>query len=183
MAENPKITRPRRGEVYLVNFDPAIGAKIKRTRPALVLQNDIANRWSPITIVSAITSRFEEPVYPTEVLVRAPEGGLEVDGVVILNQIRSIDKRRLVRRLGMLRPERMRQVEQAILISLGIVRMLRRARRGLVRWDGTGSLLSLDQSVPRERRKPLKTNEHGGRRQARFPPCSPVFDPFGLADP
>jgi hypothetical protein len=77
----------------------------------------------------------------------------------------------------------MRQVEQAILISLGIVRMLRRARRGLVRWDGTGSLLSLDQSVPRERRKPLKTNEHGGRRQARFPPCSPVFDPFGLADP
>jgi mRNA interferase MazF len=123
MAENPKITHPRRGEVYLVNFDPTIGAEIRKTRPALVLQNDIANRWSPITIVAAITSRFEEPVYPTEVVVRAPEGGLDTDGVVLLNQIRSVDKRRLVRRLGALRPERMRQVEQAVLISLGMVRM------------------------------------------------------------
>jgi mRNA interferase MazF len=107
----------------LVNFDPTIGAEIKKTRPALVLQNDIANRWSPITIVAAITSRFEEPVYPTEVILRAPEGGLEVDGVVLLNQIRSIDKRRLVRRLGALKPERMRQVERAILVSLGLVRV------------------------------------------------------------
>ncbi|MBI3454355.1 MAG: type II toxin-antitoxin system PemK/MazF family toxin, partial [Candidatus Rokubacteria bacterium] len=90
MAENPKITRPRRGEVYLVNFDPTVGAEIKKTRPALVLQNDIANRWSPITIAAAITSRFEEPVYPTEVIVRAPEGDLEADGVVLLNQIRSV---------------------------------------------------------------------------------------------
>jgi mRNA interferase MazF len=87
----------------------------------LVLQNDIANRWSPITIVAAMTSRFEEPTYPTEVVVRAPEGGLEVDGVVLLNQVRPIDKRRLVRRLGVLKPERMRQGEQAILISLGMV--------------------------------------------------------------
>ena len=109
--------------MYLVNFDPTIGAEIKKTGPALVLQNDIANRWSPITIVAAITSRFEEPVYPTEVILRAPEGGLEVDGVVLLNQIRSIDKRRLVRRLGALKPERMRQVEQAMLISLGMVRV------------------------------------------------------------
>jgi len=121
MAEKAKIAHPRRGEVFLVNFDPTIGAEIKKTRPALVLQNDIANRWSPITIVAAITSRFEEPTYPTEVILRAPEGGLGVDGVVLLNQIRSIDKRRLVRRLGALKPERVRQVEQAILISLGMV--------------------------------------------------------------
>jgi mRNA interferase MazF len=109
--------------VYLVNFDPTMGAEIRKTRPALVIQNDIANRWSPITIVAAITSRFEEPTYPTEVVVRAPEGGLEVDGVVLLNQIRSMDKRRLVRRLGALKPERMRQVEQAILISFQILRL------------------------------------------------------------
>jgi mRNA interferase MazF len=109
--------------VYLVNVDPTIGAEIRKTRPALVVQNDIANRWSPITIVAAITSRFEEPTYPTEIVVRAPEGGLEVDGVVLLNQIRSIDKRRLVRRMGALKPERMRKVEQAMLISLGIVRV------------------------------------------------------------
>ena len=121
MAEAPRVARPRRGEVYLVNFDPTVGAEIRKRRPALVLQNDIANRWSPITIVAAITSRFEEPTYPTEVIVRAHEGGLDVDGVVLLNQIRSIDRRRLVRRLGVLRAERMREVEQAILISLGIV--------------------------------------------------------------
>jgi mRNA interferase MazF len=121
MAEAPRVARPRRGEVYLVNFDPTVGAEIRKRRPALVLQNDIANRWSPITIVAAITSRFEEPTYPTEVIVRAPEGGLDVDGVVLLNQIRSIDRRRLVRRLGVLRAERMREVERAILISLGIV--------------------------------------------------------------
>ena len=121
MAEAPRVARPRRGEVYLVNFDPTVGAEIRKKRPALVLQNDIANRWSPITIVAAITSRFKEPTYPTEVIVRAPEGGLDVDGVVLLNQIRSIDRRRLVRRLGVLRAERMREVEQAILISLGIV--------------------------------------------------------------
>lgn len=123
MADSPTVARPRRGEVYLVNFDPTIGAEIRKTRPALVVQNDIANRWSPVTIVAAITSRFEEPTYPTEVVIRAPEGGLEVDGVVLLNQIRSIDKRRLVRRMGALKPERMRQVEQAMLISLGIVRV------------------------------------------------------------
>ncbi len=62
MAENPTIAHPRRGEVYLVNFDPTIGAEIEKTWPALLLRNDIANRWSPITIVPAFTSRFEEPL-------------------------------------------------------------------------------------------------------------------------
>jgi mRNA interferase MazF len=109
--------------VYLVNFDLTIGAEIKKTRPALILQNDIANRYSPITIVAAITSQFEERLYPTEVLVRAPEGGLGVDSVVLLNQIRSIDKRRLVRRLGVLKPETMEQVEQAIMVSFGLIEL------------------------------------------------------------
>jgi mRNA interferase MazF len=66
----------------LVSFDPTIGAKIKKTRPALVLQNDIANRASPITIVAAISSQFEERIYPTEVLIKAPEAGLAVDSVL-----------------------------------------------------------------------------------------------------
>ena len=60
MAQRPRVTFPKRGEVYLVNFDPTVGAEIRKTRPALVLQNDIANRYSPITIVAAISSRFEE---------------------------------------------------------------------------------------------------------------------------
>lgn len=100
MAERIRVNVPKRGEVYLVSFDPAVGTEIQKTRLALILQNDIANRHSPITIVAAITSQFEEPLYPTEVLIRPPEGGLQVASVVLLNQIRSIDKRRLIRRLG-----------------------------------------------------------------------------------
>ena len=121
MAKATRLTYPRRGEVYLVNFDPTLGAEIKKTRPALILQNDIANRHSPITIVAAITSRFDESLYPTEVLIRAAEGGLTVDSVVLLNQIRSLDKQRLVRRLGVIKPATMEQVEQALLISFGMV--------------------------------------------------------------
>ena len=121
MAKATRLTYPHRGEVYLVNFDPTLGAEIKKTRPALILQNDIANRHSPITIVAAITSQFDEPLYPTEVLIRATEGGLTVDSVVLLNQIRSLDKQRLVRHLGVIKPTTMEQVEQALLISFGLV--------------------------------------------------------------
>jgi mRNA interferase MazF len=117
------MTHPKRGEIYLVNFDPTIGAEIRKTRPALILQNDIANRHSPITIVAAVTSKFDEPLYPTEVLAVAPEGGLSVDSVVLLNQIRSIDKRRLVRRLGALRPSTIEKVERSLQISLGLLKV------------------------------------------------------------
>ena len=120
MAQPRKIA-PRRGEVYLVSFDPTLGAEIRKTRPTLVLQNDVANRHSPITIVAALTSQFEAPLYPTEVLVRAPEGGLSADSAVLLNQIRSIDVRRLTRRLGRLRAETMTQVDRALLVSLGLI--------------------------------------------------------------
>ncbi len=117
------VSFPKRGEVYLVNFDPSVGAEIKKTRPALIIQNDIANRYSPVTIVAAITSKFEEPLYPTEVLVRAGEGGLTVDSAVLLNQIRTIDKRRLIKRLGTLKPETMEKVDRALKISLGLVKV------------------------------------------------------------
>ena len=123
MAAKQAIVRPRRGEVYFVAFDPTLGAEIRKTRPALILQNDIANRSSPITIVAAITSRFDEELYPTEVLVRAPEGGLEADSVVLLNQIRSVDRRRLVRRIGRLVPETMRFVDRALMLSLGLIEL------------------------------------------------------------
>ena len=121
MARPPQLARPTRGEIYLVNFDPTVGAEIQKTRPALIVQNDIANRHSPITIVAAVTSQFDEPLYPTEVLIRSPEGGLTVDSVVLLNQVRSVDKRRLVRRLGALTPTTMERVTRALQISLGMV--------------------------------------------------------------
>ncbi|MGF1542654.1 MAG: type II toxin-antitoxin system PemK/MazF family toxin [Pleurocapsa sp.] len=121
MARKPKIVTPRRGEVYLVNFDPTIGSEIRKTRPALIVQNDISNEFSPITIVAAITSQYDDNLYPTEVLITPPEGGLSNNSVVLLNQIRSIDKKRLIKRLGKLSLTSMKQVERAIQISFGLI--------------------------------------------------------------
>ena len=104
-----------------MNFDPTIGAEITKTRPALILQNDVANRHSPITIVAAITSQRTEPFYPTEVCIMPREAGLKHESVVLLNQIRSIDKKRLVKRLGMVKQETMMQVDRSLELSLGLV--------------------------------------------------------------
>ena len=123
MERRSRITYPRRGEVYLVTFDPTVGSEIQRTRPALIIQNDIANRHSPITIVAAITSQFAEPLYPTEVLITPPEGGLTTASVVLLNQIRSIDRRRLVRRLGRVNAGTLERVNRAIQLSLGLIEL------------------------------------------------------------
>lgn len=123
MARKATVAQPKRGDVYLVNFDPTIGAEIRKARPAIVLQNDIATRHSPITIVAAISSQFDEPLYPTEVLIKTNEGGLSVDSVALLNQIRSIDKQRLVKRLGVVKQETMDRVDRAIQVSLGLVRL------------------------------------------------------------
>ena len=112
---------PKRGEVYLVNYAPTVGAEIKKTRPGLILQNDIANRHSPVTIVAGVTSKFDTPLYPTEVLVRAPEAGLTADSVILLNQVRTIDRQRLVRRLGTVKSDTMTRVNRAIQISFGLV--------------------------------------------------------------
>jgi mRNA interferase MazF len=119
MAKKSTIIQPLRGEIYLVSFNFTIGAEIQKTRPATILQNDIANEYSPITIVAAITSQFEDKLYPTEVLIQPPEGGLTINSVVLLNQIRSIDKKRLVKRLGKLTDETMMLIDRAIQISLG----------------------------------------------------------------
>jgi len=121
VTRDKALSFPKRGEVYLVNFDPTVGAEIKKTRPALVLQNDVANRYSPITIVAAVTSHFEEPLYPTEVVIPVGEGGTNVGSVVLLNQIRSVDKRRLIKRLGALKPLTMEEIDRALCISLGLV--------------------------------------------------------------
>jgi mRNA interferase MazF len=112
---------PHRGDIYLVNFDPSVGSEIQKTRPALIIQNDLANRYSPIVIVAGITSKFQDPLYPTEVLIKASAGGLKNDSVVLLNQIRSIDKQRLIRKIGGISTEERQQIDRAIQISLGLV--------------------------------------------------------------
>jgi mRNA interferase MazF len=122
MATRQRTVRfPKRGELYFVRLDPTEGVEITKTRPAVVIQNDVGNRFSHLTIVAPISSSYDAELYPTEVLVAAPEGGLKTDGVVLLNQIRSVDKRRLGRRLGALRPTTMTLVNEALAISVGLV--------------------------------------------------------------
>lgn len=118
-----KVASPRRGDIYLVDFDPTRGAEIQKTRPALVLQNDIANRYSPITIVAAITSKFAITPYPTEVVLDPRESGLRQPSAVLLNQIRSIDRTRLIRRLGRASGASMQRIDRAIRISLGLIKV------------------------------------------------------------
>ncbi|MEA1964287.1 MAG: type II toxin-antitoxin system PemK/MazF family toxin [Candidatus Aerophobetes bacterium] len=114
------MTYPKRGSVYLVNFDPTIGAEIKKTRPAVIISNDIANQYSPIIIVAAITSRGE-PKFD-EVLIKPPEGGLAKSSVIQPNQIRSIDKRRLSKKLGDLSKETINDLDIALQITLGLMK-------------------------------------------------------------
>ena len=110
----------RRGDIWTVDFEPVVGSEQGKVRPALIIQNDIGNRHSPVLIVAAITSAAEA-LYDTEVEAKAPEGGLRHDSIVLLNQIRTIDKRRVGRFWGRLSPQTMRQVDEAIKISLGLV--------------------------------------------------------------
>ena len=121
MAENRGVAFPKRGEIYIVRLDPTLGSEIKKTRPALIIQNDILNEHSPVTIIAPITSKFDEALYPTEVLIIAPEGGLRVDSVVSLNQIRAIDKQRLANRIGKVSLATMLRVNRSLMITQGII--------------------------------------------------------------
>jgi mRNA interferase MazF len=113
---------PQRGDIYLVEFDPARGHEIKKTRPAVVVQNNIGNRHSPVTIVAAVTSRRSPVPYPVEVPVEPTKtNGLRVPSAIQLSQLRSIDQGRLGKRLGTLDTVTMRRVDEAIKISLGLV--------------------------------------------------------------
>jgi len=116
-----KVAFPRRGEIYLVDFNPTVGHEIRKTRPAVVIQNDVSNQYSPITIVAAISSQFAEPPFPREVLIESQESGLHKRSAVIVNQIRSVDRQRLVKKLGQLSSQSMRRVDGALKISLALV--------------------------------------------------------------
>lgn len=111
---------PTRGSVYLVNFDPTIGAEVKKTRPAVIISNDVANQYSPIVIVAAITGRAYAKF--DEVLVTPPDGGLTKPSVIQPNQIRSIDKRRLVKMLGTLSAETVEQLDTALKLTLALMK-------------------------------------------------------------
>lgn len=113
------MTEVRRGDVFLVDFSPARGSEQAGFRPALVIQNNVGNRHSSTTIVAAISAAPERP-YPFLVRLSAGEGGLEKESAVNASQILTVDKSRLVRKLGSLSAERMHQVDRAVRISLDL---------------------------------------------------------------
>jgi mRNA interferase MazF len=107
----------RRGEIWLVNFDPSQGYEIRKTRPAVIIQNDFGNKHSEITIVAAITSNIER-IFPNEVLIE--DSGLRTPSKIMLSQIRPIDKILLKHKIGELKPEEVHEMDEALKISLGL---------------------------------------------------------------
>lgn len=112
--------RFRRGDIWTVDLEPVLGSEQGKARPALLIQNDIGNEYSPVLIVAAISSG-ERARYDVQVEVEAAEGGLQHDSIVLLNQIRTIDRRRVGRHWGRVSAQTMKQVDEAIKVSLGLV--------------------------------------------------------------
>lgn len=103
----------KRGDVFLVNFDPTVGAEAHKTRPAVVVSNDINNQHSPIVSIAPITSNVTK-VYSFEVEVRSGLGGLRSRSKIMINQTRAVDKIRLIKKLGRLTDEIMKSVNEAL---------------------------------------------------------------------
>jgi len=111
----------KRGELYYADLSPVVGSEQGGVRPILIVQNDIGNKYSPTVIAAAITSKLNKAKLPTHIELPSKEYGLEKDSVVLLEQIRTIDKSRLKEKIGELNPIMMTQVNKAMLISLGVV--------------------------------------------------------------
>ncbi len=108
----------KRGEIYYADFNPVVGSEQNGVRPVLILQNNIGNKYSPTTIVAAITSKVEKAHLPTHVNIFTE--GLETDSIVLLEQIRTIDKTRLTEYVGQLDNLMMVAIDRAIVVSLGV---------------------------------------------------------------
>ncbi|HHT36093.1 MAG: type II toxin-antitoxin system PemK/MazF family toxin [Candidatus Wallacebacter cryptica] len=111
----------RRGDIFYANLNPVIGSEQGGVRPVLILQNNIGNKYSPTTIIAAITSQIKKGKLPTHVELSAAEFNLDKDSVILLEQVRTIDKRRLKEKIAHLDEEIMSEIDRAIMISLGLV--------------------------------------------------------------
>lgn len=111
----------KRGDIYYADLSPVVGSEQGGLRPVLIIQNDVGNRYSPTVIAAAITSRLGKTKLPTHIDVHAERAGLSRDSVVLLEQLRTLDKRRLKERMGRLDDDMMREIDAAIAVSLGLV--------------------------------------------------------------
>lgn len=111
----------RRGDIYYADLSPVVGSEQGGLRPVLIIQNDVGNKYSPTVIAAAITSRMSKTRLPTHIDIYAERAGLARDSVILLEQIRTLDKRRLRERMGHLDGEVMDRVNNAIAVSFGIM--------------------------------------------------------------
>ena len=111
----------KRGDIYYADLSPVVGSEQGGIRPVLIVQNDVGNKYSPTVIAAAITSQRDKTKLPTHIQVDADNSGLAKDSIVLLEQIRTIDKQRLKEKMGNLDENDMNRVNQALSVSLGII--------------------------------------------------------------
>ena len=110
----------KRGDIFYADLSPVIGSEQGGIRPVIIIQNDIGNKYSPTVIVAAITSQINKAKLPTHVEISSEEYGLNKDSVVLLEQVRTLDKKRLKEKIGHMTDSDMEKVDRALRISIGI---------------------------------------------------------------
>ena len=110
----------KRGEIYYADLSPVVGSEQGGVRPVLIVQNDVGNRYSPTVIAAAITSQRDKTNLPTHIKVNADGCGLAKDSIVLLEQVRTIDKQRLKEKMGTLDTRSMGEVDMALSVSFGL---------------------------------------------------------------
>ncbi len=111
----------RRGDIFLANLEPVIGSEQGKIRPVLIIQNNISNKHSPTIIIAAITSKIFSKEFPTNVFISKNDSKLNKESTILLNQIRSIDKSRLIKKISSLDLQLMKKVDLAVKISLDLI--------------------------------------------------------------
>ena len=119
----------KRGDIYYADLSPVVGSEQGGVRPVLIVQNDVGNRYSPTVIAAAITSKMGKTRLPTHIDIYAREVGLAKDSVILLEQVRTLDKRRLREKMGHLEENVMQRVNEAISVSFGLISNEERASR------------------------------------------------------
>lgn len=121
LTECEELVIVKRGDIYYADLSPVIGSEQGGVRPVLIIQNDVGNKYSPTVIATAITSQINKAKMPTHIELDANEYGLSKDSVVLAEQIRTIDKRRLKEKIGHLDDKLMNRVNEALEISFGLL--------------------------------------------------------------
>ncbi|MEX0920157.1 MAG: type II toxin-antitoxin system PemK/MazF family toxin [Candidatus Pacearchaeota archaeon] len=115
-----EMVKIKRGDIVLTNMEPVVGSEQGGIRPALIIQNDLYNEYSPVAIIAAITSKIYKKEYPTNVFLEKEISNLDKNSTILLNQIRTIDKSRILKKISSLDHNNMKKIEAALKISLDL---------------------------------------------------------------